>query len=125
VSERERAAEAAVASVDSPILKRARALAELDGFAWEPVLHEAPTRPQRFLSDEQRKEYFQRARSELTPPRLPYGIKLLGILIGFLLSTFVIGFLYARHQAQSEDRFGSIILRGLSVSTSANDKTEL
>jgi hypothetical protein len=54
----------------SAVLKRAKALAEQDGFTWEldfgvPGALGAPLRGQRFLSKDRQQEYLERASAEL------------------------------------------------------------
>jgi hypothetical protein len=53
------------------VLKRAKALAEQDGFTWEfsfgsPGAQGVPLRGQHFLSEERRRQYTERARVELS-----------------------------------------------------------
>jgi hypothetical protein len=52
------------------VLKRAKACAEQDGFTWEldftsPSALRAPLRGLRFLSEDRRQEYLERARADL------------------------------------------------------------
>jgi hypothetical protein len=54
----------------SAVLKRAKALAEQDGFTWEfdfgsPGVQGIPLRGQHFLSEERRQEYLERARVDM------------------------------------------------------------
>jgi hypothetical protein len=55
---------------EGAVLKRAKALAERDGFTWEldfgvPGAFGAPLRRQHFLSREGQQEYLERARANL------------------------------------------------------------
>ena len=54
---------------DAAVEKRARALAEQDGYAWEltykPVVPGAPIKPQHFLNEDRRQEYMAQARASL------------------------------------------------------------
>jgi len=51
------------------IAKRAKALAERDGFAWEisfqPMIPGAKIKPQPYLDEERRQQYLDQARAEL------------------------------------------------------------
>jgi hypothetical protein len=55
---------------EAAVLKRAKAAAEQGGFTWEfnfddPGTRGTPLKGQRFLSEERRQEYLERARAEL------------------------------------------------------------
>ena len=55
---------------EAAVLKRAKAVAEQDGFTWEfnfgdPGARRTPLKGQHFLSEERRQEYLERARVEL------------------------------------------------------------
>jgi hypothetical protein len=55
---------------EAAVLSRGKALAAEDGFTWEldftvPGAQRAPLRRQRFLSEDRRQEYLERARAEL------------------------------------------------------------
>jgi hypothetical protein len=54
---------------EAAVLRRAKALAERDGFAWElnfqPVTPGAQAMPQPYLSEERRLQYLTRAQTEL------------------------------------------------------------
>jgi hypothetical protein len=55
---------------EAAVLKRAKAAAEQDGFTWEfnfgsPGATGIPLRGQHFLSEERRRQYLDRARTEL------------------------------------------------------------